>query len=161
MRSLLDVLHLTRLTIFTVFPPNSYYLCYIVLLSVGNTAYLNVPFPCNDCLWSLRTVWLPQPIVSAGCACLPISTLKPVLFRKWFVSPLSCHSSMLIFIIGIPTMLRSWSTYDYVPNLCNTASTTYRMDDIDLILLVVVVVVVVQPLFTASVSVCLPSHPII
>ena len=78
-----------------------------------------------------------------------------------FVSPLSYLLPSLMLIIGIPTMLHSWLTRFYMRNSCNTASTTYTIDDIDGILWAGAAVAVVQPIFTASVSVCLPSYPTI
>ena len=114
MRSVWDVSHLSKLTIFLVFPSYYYYLYSINLLLVENTHCLNVPFPYNYRLWTLRILWLLRPTFSAECVCLLNSALKPVLVRKFFASPLPEHSYALIVINGMPNLRHSWLSHFYM-----------------------------------------------
>ena len=161
MRSVWDVSHLSKLTIFLVFPSYDNYLYSINLLLVENTHCLNVPFPYNYRLWTLRTLWQLRPIFSAECVFLLNSALKPVLVRKFFASPLPEHSYALIVINGMPNLRHSWLSHFYMRKLAKTASVSYTTDDIDRIFEAAGAGVLVRLRVTASVFIGLHFYPII
>lgn len=134
MRNLWDALRLGKLTIFTVFSANCYFLCLIERILVQNTLYLCVPFPYNVRPEILYKVWLPQPIVCVECVCLLICPSKLILPGKCIFNPLWHHLPSLKLITGTTKGVKQWLTHFYMRNSESTRSMLYTNDDIGHIL---------------------------